>query len=514
MSQFVKKYLVDWNHDGDFGDAEDDITADVMPWNTFRGREGGSQLTAKSLAGTLTILLNNESDKYSRYNAGSPIFGNILPGRLVAIQTNDSFPYTFPIIFPGTPIWTGYLEDIVPIVSETGRKTAVLTAIGSFAMVQKKVSVAMQTTILTSDAIIATLDALAWSATRRAIETGQTTMERWWTDFKNGLNVLREIEDTEFGFLWEKANADIAFADRRFRFTNPRSITAVATFSDDPTDTDLYSRIEQKGPIQDIFDIIEATVQRYTVESEATLWALSESGANSPFIVDGDTRNFWASYPTPDSASDAWGVDAWRDPLVENTDYEANTKADGSGVDKSGILSIALTPFGNRMKIAVTPTGSDVYLTLLQARGTPITRLDPVTVSDQDDAAILLYGERTFPIPAKFIPNTTEARSYVAYVKGIYSGPIPMLRIAMVANVSQASMAVAVGVDINERVNIVAANKTGLGITQPFIVEAVRHVIGEDKVHWVILDVTSVESFSGAWIVGTTSAGDEMELLY
>ena len=514
MSPFVKKYLVDWDHDEDFGDAEEDITADVISWKTFRGREGGSQLTAKSMAGTLQILLNDESGKYSRFNAASPIFGNILPGRLVAIQTNDSFPYTFPIIFPGTPIWTGYLEDIVPHVSETGRKTATLTAIGSFAMVQKKVSVSMKTTILTSDAVIATLDALAWPAGRRAIETGLTTMDRWWADFKNGLNVLREIEDTEFGFLWEKATADIAFADRQFRFTNARSITAVATFSDDPADSALYSRIEQQGPIQDIFNIIEATVQGYTVGGEATLWTLSESGADSPFIVDGDTRNFWASYPNPDSATNAWGVDAWRDPLVENTDYEANTQADGGGVDKSGILSIVLTKFGNRMKIAVTPTGSDVYLTLLQGRGTPITRKDPVTVSDQDDASILLYQARTFPIPAKFIPNTTEARSYVAYLKGIYAGPIPMLRIWMIASVSQASMAAAVGVDINERVDIVAANKTGLGITQPFIVEAIRHVIGEDKVHWVILDVTSVESFSGAWIIGTTSAGDEMELIY
>lgn len=508
MTIGIKKYSVDWNGNDAFGDANEDISDDVIgPFQTYRGRNKSSQLQGRSLAGTLRMVLNNEDDKYSSFNTSSPIFGNILPGRKVGVETNDSFPYTFPIVFAGTPIWTGYLKVITPQVLRNGRKIALLEAVGSLGMLRKKVSTAMQTSIVTSDAIDDILDALAWASGKRDIQTGKTTMQRHWVDDQDGFFALRDVEETEFGFLWEKANGDIAFADRHFRMTNTRSMVSQSTLSDAAAAALQYSEpLKQQNPLPQIFNFISAKVPNYTVGGETDLWTLAESGANSPKIEPGETRIWWATYSA--------GVDAWT-TLVENTDYEANTQAGGGGDDKSGILTVVQVPFGGRLKISVTNTDIvNVYQTLLKARGTPLTKSDPAEVTDQDATSIAAYGERSYPLPAKFIPDTDEARDYCGFILGIYKDPIPGLRIAMVANKDQNHYAAAITREINDRVTVVATGRAGLGINEDFYVEAIRHIIGEDKVHWVVFDLSPVAAFGGFWILGIGILGASTRLIY
>ena len=84
----TSKYTVsiDWNNNGVWTDAGDDITARVLSLEWSRGRDYASQLTGRSTAGSLMIRLDNRSGDYSSFNAASPLAGNILPGRKVRIQ--------------------------------------------------------------------------------------------------------------------------------------------------------------------------------------------------------------------------------------------------------------------------------------------------------------------------------------------------------------------------------------------------------------------------------------------
>lgn len=505
---------VDWNADGDLSDAEEDITGDVMGVETFRGRDYASQLTGRSSAGMCTIKLDNRSGKYNSFNTASPIYGNVVPGRKVQIQTDDSFPYTFPFVFAGTPIWTGWLERIEPNISPDRHKTAVLYAYGSLAMVnQKKTRVAMQTNRRTDQAIGDVLDDIGWSAADRDLETGQTTMSRWWANDVYGLYALRQIEATEFGFLWEKADGKIAFADRHFRLSNSASLTSQATYSDAAA-TLNYSGIQQQDPLKEIFNLVEAHVQRYTVGSLAVLWTLSESGANSPKIEPGQTRTWWASYPNPDSATNAMAVDAWTTP-VENTDYEANTQAGGGGTDKSSMITVAVTKFANAMKISLTNTDTvDIYVTLLQARGTPVTADDPVKIVAEDSTSQTAYGQRTYPITAQFIPDSDEAMDYTNYVLSIYKDSIPVLRLNLWANRNQDHYAEAIARDINERVTVVATGNAGLGINEDFYIEAIRHSINQDRAHRIEFDLSPVRGYGGFWVLGVSRLGTETRMAY
>ena len=67
--------FIDWNNDGDFANAEDDITGDTLNVSWFRGRDYASALEGRSIAGTLNATLVNTDGKYSPSNTSSPLSG-------------------------------------------------------------------------------------------------------------------------------------------------------------------------------------------------------------------------------------------------------------------------------------------------------------------------------------------------------------------------------------------------------------------------------------------------------
>ena len=75
---------VDWNGDGDFSDANEDITSDIQSINWQRGKE-------KQLGTIQAAILNlttkaGTCSKYSTENTGGVLYGNILPYRLVRVR--------------------------------------------------------------------------------------------------------------------------------------------------------------------------------------------------------------------------------------------------------------------------------------------------------------------------------------------------------------------------------------------------------------------------------------------
>ena len=223
---------IDWNNDGDFADANEDVTSDTLEISWERGRDVVSQLTGRFVSGRLEAVLKDQTGKYASFNSASPLYGSILPGRKVQLLgKSGSFPYTFPIQFD-RPIWSGFLDRIEPLPTVEGFQMAKLSAFGPLGYLnERQVSVAMQTNRRTDLAIGDVLDEAGWPAADRSLDTGQTTMGRWWADRKSVLNSLREIELTESGFLLETKDRKFAFENRHHRLAAPHTISQ-ATFSD------------------------------------------------------------------------------------------------------------------------------------------------------------------------------------------------------------------------------------------------------------------------------------------
>lgn len=378
--------------------------------------------------------------------------------------------------------WTGLLDRIQPEPVLGGAHRARLTATGPLGFInQKQVQLAMSTSVATGTAVGNILTDTGWAVGDRVLDTGKTTIARHWVDGKLALSALREVEETENGFLRETKTGSIAFEDRHHRLLSPHT-TSQATLTDAAGATLGYSQIQQGDPLREIYNRIEASVQRYTVGGSATLWTLSEAGANSPALAPGQSRDFWARYPNPDNATNAFGVDAWTTPAA-TTDYTANTAADGSGTDLTGSITVSVSKLGNSMKISLTNTHatSTAYLTLLQARGTPITADDPVRIVSEDSTSQTRYGKRTWPNPAPFIPTTEEADSATRFVLSVYKDPIPVLTLTIPASRNSTHLREVLARDVSDRITVTANNATGtnLGVNTDFFVEGIHYQLTE-----------------------------------
>lgn len=490
------KFEIDWEADGTFDHANSDITSYVINASWSYGRDYASQLRGRSLVGSCTMTLFNTTGIFSSFKATSPIYGLLLPGLQVKISATLS----------GTTyvMFLGYLDSINPLPALGRPNTATLRATGQLGRISgRKLSVSMKTSILTGAAIEEILDKIGFPAASYVGDTGKTTMARWWTGGNvDALNAIRDVEDTESGFIRETKTGKIAFEDRHHRMIAPHTVSQ-ATYSDTALAALSYNNIAQSDPLQQIYNIIEATLRTFTVDSLAVLWTLSENGANSPLIQPGTSRTFWAA---------AVAVDAWTTPAA-TTDYLAFENSNGSGENRTANIAITETKFDSSMKIVVTNNGvTPAYLTFLQARGTAILANDPITIRAENLLSEILYGQRNYPLPAKWLSTSIETENYCNFNLGIYAAPIPVLTIATIASRSDDQQLEALTREISDRITIIANGSADLGINEDFFVERISHTLQGGQ-HMMSLDC-SPASVSACWSLGYSKLGQETKLAY
>ena len=513
MGKGSYQLLVDWNNDGDFTDANDDITSDVLNVSWERGRDYASQLQGKSIAGKLTATLVNTGGKYSPSNTSSALTGNILPGRTVRLLAGPdaSFPYSFPISFEDNIKWQGKLDRIMPAPAATGVKTASLTAFGTLGFLnQFEVQLASQTNRRTDQAVGDILDDVGWTVSAdRDLDTGQTTISRFWIAKKKAIDALRLVEEAEAGFIKESKTGQIAFENRFHRLTETASTTSQATFSDASGATYSYMAISQADPLSTIVNHVEATARTFNTASLATLWTHPETGSASPTLAPGEAKTFEAEFPIPDAANNAMEVDAWTTPAA-TTDILANTASDGTGTNLTSDITIAAAKTAERMAITLTnsATGSDVYLTKIQARGTAVSTKNPCTVRTIDTASQTAHGERKYVAQTQFIPTTSEAQDWCDYQISIYGSPIEILTMNINSSDDDNRFQALVR-DISDRITVVASNDTQMGVNADFFIEHEKHVVSDGGAKHLTTWRLSPASggYSQFWVLGTSVLG-------
>ena len=462
-------FEVDFANDGAYS-GNDDITAFLVMLDCVRGRDRASQLTGRSTAGRLTARLNNTSGRFSSFNAASPLYGNLRPGRAVRLRMTTPTAAT---------LWTGRLDRIIPAPAINRIPTAELVAFGPLARLQQaRVDAAMSTAVLTGTAIGSILDAVGWATTTndRRLDAGQLSMTRWWADNQVAIAALRDIEDSEIGFLYEGASGHFVFQDRTARLRSPYTVSQV-TLSDAAGATARYAQAEQRDPLAEIYNFMEATIRLYSSGGSTTLWTHPEStaGSLSPQLATGETKTFWARYPNPAVPTSAVAVDVWTTPTT--ADYSANDQANGGGADRTANISLAVTKYATRMRIDVTNNfASTVFLTRLAARGIPLTGSDPVQIIQQDSATSqAIYGLRRFANPGPWLGDSSYAANWGLFNLGIYKDPLPFLALTIRANRDNSHLTQVATREVSDRITVVATGDAGLGISQDFFIESIRH---------------------------------------
>ena len=517
MALATYKVLVDWNNDGDFSDSNEDVSANVLNVRLFRGSNFSSQLTGKAVTGTLQITLNNSTGIYNSFLSTGALYGDLLPSRKIQVQAgNTGFSYTFPFTFLDTPIWTGYITKIIPVVQSGLARTAVIEAKGPLGKLQKaKVDVAQATAQRTDQLIDDILDAAEWAADDRDLDEGKTTVTRYWTARQNAPFALDEIAETEAGWIKETADGKIAFENRHHRYVEPHASTSQATFSDAGGSTLNYVRLVQNDPLPQIFNEFRAGTRIYTIGSLAVLWTHPETGSASPTIDVGLVKTFEARFPNSNSDTNAVGVNEWT-TTAATTDMLANAASDGSGTNLTSDIGISVTKTGERMLIQLTNNSTSLaYITKLQARGTPITESNIGNIVQTDSTSITTYGERTYPVPAKWLPSTDEASDYCAYNLQVYKNALPRLSMNVIAK-DAVHMSEIITRDLHDRITVTANSSTGanLGINGEFQIDSINHTIApmSHVVQWELSPISG--GFGSYWVVGTGVLDTSTRLAY
>jgi len=506
--------LVDWNNDGDFTDANDDITGDTLSLSWSRGRDYASALQGRSVAGKLSAVLINTAGKYSPSNTSSALTGDIVPGRSIQLQAGSgSFPYTFPVAFNDGVRWQGKLDRIKPAPASRGRKTATLTAFGTLGYLnQFETQLASQTNRRTDQAVGDILDDVGWDAADdRDLDTGLTTISRFWMSRKKAIDALRLVEEAEAGFVKESKSGQIAFENRHHRITQTASTTSQATFSDADGATHTFEQISQTDPLSTIINHVEATARTFDTASVAVLWTHPETGSASPTLAPGESKVFVAEFPNPDSANNAMEVNAWTTPAA-TTDVLANSAYGGGGTNLTSDLTIAAAKTAERMEITLTnsATGSDAFITKLQARGTAVSTKNPCIVRAIDTTSQSSYGERKYVAKTKFIPTTSEAQDWCDYQMAIYGSPIEILAMTIPAS-AQGNIGQSLTRDLSDRITVTASNDSKLGISADFFIESEKHQVSaggkEHSTVWQLSPATG--GYSQFWVLGVGVFGSD-----
>lgn len=493
---------VDWTNSGTFGGTSDNISDDVMSVSVTYGRDFASQLTGKAIAGRLSAVLVNTGGTYNSYNSSSPVYGSILPGRRVRLIS--LVPYA-------RPIFQGFLTSIVPRMDQQRNRVAHLEAEGPLSKLDTDARIAMQTTLTTDVALGSILDAVNWPATMRDLDTGKTTMVRWWADGLRALTAAREVEATEAGFLRETRDGKIAFENRHARISGTAS-TSQATYTDSTGGTIYYSVIEQQDSWPLIYNQFTAEVRIFGTTTSTVLWTHPEgnSTGSAPDFQPSETKVFWAAYPNPTATLNAVGVHSWTAPSATQ-DYNFFSDTAATGTNLNANFAVTVTTFATAAKYSIQNTGTVVgYLTLLQARGVGVVQNDPVQVEALDASSTGTYGLRRFPRPAeaRWTPDTDEAQNWSDMNLGIYKSPNPILTVGINANRDLFHMREALNRDISERVTVLATGTVvRLGIATAFFVEGIRHEIQRDRYHRVTYELSAAAGYSDFWQVSVSKLG-------
>ncbi len=501
---------VDWSGNTDFsGTGEDIDMGRVRLIETTRGRDRASALTGKSVAGRFRAVLDNRSGDYSSFNTGSPIAGLALPNRVIRLRGTSAGE-------SDKAIWRGFLTRLIPRPFLSGDNIAVLEGVGPLGQInQEKISLAPRTAETTDVTIGAILDETQWAAGDRSLDTGKTTIVRYGADRKYPLIALRDLEAAEAGFIFETNDGKIAFDNRHARLAGA-SLTSQATFSDATAAARAYSDLRQIDPLEGIFNGFEASVQLFTTGALATLWTLAQVGAASVGIFPGESFTWWASYPNPDSATNADSVDAWTTP-VATTDWTFNSVAGGGGTDLTGDMAISVSKFSNRMKMTFTNNHATLtaFVQDLKARGTGITADDPIFIREEDSTSQGKYGNRTWPLQSKLIPDTQEAFDWAKFHLGIYKDPIPHLSMSYWANRSENMLDEMLLREIGDRVTVTATTNADLGLNEDFFIEQIKHRITHaGRLHRVTYLLSNAAQFSDFWVLDTSLLDTQTRLAY
>lgn len=347
---------IDWKGTG-LVDSWQDEASRITRFALDRGRDRvigapGSGFEMPDI-GKAIFTLDNHDGRFDAWNASSPLYSYIQPGRRC----------NFSCYYNGTyyDLMTGYIADIRP---EGYKDTATLVIEdGAGWLNSKSPDIPLLDVSDVADAINAILDNLNYPF-GRLIDNAIDDLDYYWTSGATGLAEIHKLANSDLGRFCVEANGRARFRNRH----NSESVDHTITEAQIGTNIYIPMPWDYSRSIVDVY-----TYPRITGTTDTTLWTLNDD----PVINAGETMTLWGEYTYDNQAVPATGV------------YVAPS-SDFSSTD------LVVSAFSRDVKLELTnPTTDAQIITELIVKGTPIYSPDRIRIREE--------ASNVSTLPAAFI---------------------------------------------------------------------------------------------------------------
>jgi hypothetical protein len=395
---------------GDYTGTNDDVTAYVAVAPGIQideGREGARALLPPK-GPALSFELRNEQGLWSQENPGGPAYQQLLPGRPVRIVSAEADHRTYrshtayraPVRYsPGgaysITIASGAIDEIVQ-TTEPGQQRVAISNLGTLStLLHQDVTVPIQTTIRTDEAIELLLDEIGWPSGLRDISIGDTTLTYWWCDERRPWDAILELLASEGPCqFYQDAEGVLHFENRNYRAIATRSTVSQASYADVDTGGLWFTGLSYDPGFKSVHNRATYSTKRRTLGALAKVW---EYGAS--LVLTANQSVTLIVRPT-DPFQNAVTPAAATDYTVSAGSLSAVTLSATSGL--VAFLTITAGASGATVN-GVTSTG-------IQLRAQPLSVLSETVAQNGVDASesITKYS----PIPGVDIPRTLNVQGW------------------------------------------------------------------------------------------------------
>lgn len=430
---------VDWDRDTAFAGVNSNITEYVRRIEWTCGLLSRNQTVSPAMNCNITL---DNADGFWNFGKGASRIDSLRFGMLVRVRHAEATTTSGLLLL-------GRVQSLSYSPWSVGERTAVLTLTDWQSEMQQFVyDPAFATNVTTGAAISTMFDAGVapypyadrwWLLDVSTLDTNTRIFSA--ADFKpsnsagyttlpyvgdnvdadnSGVNPLAFLEEMSAGemegaVLYNPAAARMEWFDRNYW-----NYTALVNSL--PTYLVRYADLlpESVHAMDDGVNVLEVvTYPRSIGVAGSTLFNIT-----SPIRINkGDSRQVVARFRDPLQPNKSCGATTIITP-VAGTDYIANSKADGTGSVMTSSVGVSIEQTINSVifNLSNNDTTSDVFITTLQVRGTPLTASDPLTIRARYAQSISTQGYRRENRTLAATGNIEEVQQFAdAYVRRGFS---------------------------------------------------------------------------------------------
>lgn len=423
-------FLVFWD------DEFIDEAAIMIDLQVERGRDhllssGGAWERFK--AGEAVGTFDNSDGRFDPYNSGGPLYGFLLPGRVVRISVDHNEPYSD--ITTTYNILRGVITDIIPFFKSGQRQVRIEVKDGLEWLDNHSIALALlvdNTALAIASAIASQVgfDAVDdWSI--EIVGTDSLTVPVAFGNNNSSIALISELIDATAGQVFHAQDGALKLVGNDYTEAETLEIEAAQIIRD----SDL------KSPWEVVRTKAQITTNPYTEDASAVIWTYGVEGSVATWVA--ETWPGAPSYPylrstfrragdiIPSLTVDAIFTEtpgAATSPVI---DYEAvlfsspievpHGTVNYTDITASADLDLTTEDIGTGLRLTWVWNGAlenymEFTVIFADITAIPITLSDPVTVNASDLAAAVIYGEKTFVLDNPWIQDQAHAQAYADWV--------------------------------------------------------------------------------------------------